>query len=524
VTTPAEIAARHTDLDGAGFAHLQRVLGAWGILADLSFSDMLLLVPTRVDGEVVVLGQIRPTTGATLLRVDLVGQLSKVEEWPLAGEALASGNVVAGAGTVPLLAHQRWGLLEVVDATDTGEMPVVPDTAQLEYVPVNHGGRVVAIVVRVGSTEDRRRRAGRLERIYRDIYQRLAEMVAVGEYPYSEEDTTAEEAPRVGDGLILVDVEGRVEYASPNAMSALHRMGVSQSVEHRVFADLGIEEVAIEHALVTGTPVIEEVERRPDVIVLLHCTPLVHSHRVTGALVLMRDVTDLRRLNRLLLSKDAAIREVHHRVKNNLQTISSLLRLQGRRLEPGEGQEALREAERRVRSIALVHEILSREPGDEVPFDDIVSSLVAMARDSVVSDRAVEIRVSGDIGDVDAGVATSLAVVLAEVLQNAVEHAFGEGPTADHDPDAPVDRPVGHVDMRLAHSEERLNVEVKDDGCGLPKGFDIERTNSLGLSIVRDLVTTQLGGTIAMVSDGGTLVAIEVPVQRHEADRFDYDA
>jgi two-component sensor histidine kinase len=215
---------------------------------------------------------------------------------------------------------------------------------------------------------------------------------------------------------------------------------------------------------------------------------------------------------------------VHHRVKNNLQTISSLLRLQGRRLEPGEGQEALREAERRVRSIALVHEILSREPGDEVPFDDIVSSLVVMARDSVVSDRPIEIRVSGDIGDVDAGVATSLAVVMAEILQNAVEHAFGEGPSAADLPDAPADRPVGHVDMRLAHSDERLDVEVRDDGCGLPEGFDIERTNSLGLSIVRDLVTSQLGGTIAMTSDGGTVVAIEVPIQPHEADRFDYDA
>ncbi|HXX90349.1 MAG TPA: histidine kinase N-terminal domain-containing protein [Acidimicrobiales bacterium] len=501
MTTPAEIAARHTDLDGAGFAHLQRVLGAWGILADLSFSDLLLLVPTdQKHEEFVVLGQIRPTTGATLLRVDLVGQLVRADDWPALGEAVEGNGIVTGSGTVPLLAHSRWGLVEVVDATDTGEMPAVPDTAQLEYVPVNDGGRVVAVIVRVGTLEDRRRRAGRLERVYRDIYQRLAEMVVVGEYPYAQEEISAEDAPRVGDGLIMVDVEGRVEYASPNAMSALHRMGVNESVEHRFFAELGIEEMAIEHALVTGCPVIEEVERRPDVIVLLHCTPLLHRRRVTGALVLMRDVTDLRRLNRLLLSKDAAIREVHHRVKNNLQTISSLLRLQARRLEPGQGQEALREAERRVRSIALVHEILSREPGDEVPFDEIVSSLVVMAADSVVSDHPVEIRVTGDLGEVDAGVATPLAVVIAEVLQNAVEHAFPDGSGAG-----------GHVELVLAHTDERLTVQVRDDGCGLPDGFDIERTKSLGLSIVRDLVTSQLDGTIAMESRDGTLVAIEIP-------------
>jgi len=250
------------------------------------------------------------------------------------------------------------------------------------------------------------------------------------------------------------------------------------------------------------------------VIVLMQCTPLLDHGSVTGAMVLLRDVTDLRRLDRLLLSKDAAIREVHHRVKNNLQTISSLLRLQARRLEPGKGQEALREAERRVRSIALVHEILSREPGDDVPFDEIVDSLVRMAEDSVVSGGRIAIEVSGDVGEVAADVATPLAVVLAELLQNAVEHAFpalgGDVLTEDLDGE-----PVGHVALELAHDATRLTLKVRDDGCGLPPGFSIDNTSSLGLSIVRDLVTSQLEGSIAMESEQGTLVTIEVPV--HEA-------
>jgi len=139
--------------------------------------------------------------------------------------------------------------------------------------------------------------------------------------------------------------------------------------------------------------------------VLVHCVPLISHGSVTGAMILLRDVTDVRRLDRLLLSKDAAIREVHHRVKNNLQTISSLLSLQARRLDVGRPRGPLR-AERRVRSIALVHEILSRDPGDQVPFDEIVASLVQMARDSVVSNRPVEIDVAGDLGEVTADVAT----------------------------------------------------------------------------------------------------------------------
>ncbi len=324
---------------------------------------------------------------------------------------------------------------------------------------------------------------------------------------------------------MVVDADGRVEFASPNAMNAFHRMGIYTQPEGRRFGDLDIEESAVEWALATGRPVVEEVERRPDVIVLVHCIPLLSHGVVTGAMILLRDVTDVRRLDRLLLSKDAAIREVHHRVKNNLQTISSLLSLQARRVGDRAARVALHEAERRVRSIALVHEILSRDPSDQVPFAEIVTSLVQMAEDSVVSSQPIVISVHGDLGEVSADVATPLAVTVAELLQNAVEHAFDPENTGRQDRvglegagGAAGQAPVGHVDLTLSNEESALLVEVRDDGLGLPEGFDIERTSSLGLSIVRDLVVSQLEGTISMkelpsADGGGTRVAISVPVR-----------
>ncbi len=149
---------------------------------------------------------------------------------------------------------------------------------------------------------------------------------------------------------------------------------------------------------------------------------------MTGALVLMRDVSDLRRRDRLLLSKDAAIREVHHRVKNNLQTISSLLRLQSRRMPTGQPRHALEEAERRVRSIAVVHEILSRDTADEVDFNDILPSLRPHGGGPGPG-RPAGARISyrGEAGELQASVATPLAVVITELLQNAAEHAWPEG-------------------------------------------------------------------------------------------------
>jgi two-component sensor histidine kinase len=510
VTTPAELAARHTALDTEEFDHLQRLLVSWGVLADLSFSDLILLAPTDWEREdhLVVLGQTRPTTGATLLRIDLVGDMEDATDWPWAVQALRSGQIVAGMAAVPL--QRARGEFRDRDPGDTGEVPALPELARLECVPVRYRDDPIAVMVRVGPTEDRRR-PGRLEKVYRDLYQRIAAMLVSGDYPFAGEEFTTEDAPRVGDGLMVAEAQGRFTYASPNATSALHRMGVSDEVEGHTLEELGVESAAVERAIATGAPVIEEVERRPDVIVLFHCTPLLAEGTVTGVMLLVRDVTDLRRLDRLLLSKDAAIREVHHRVKNNLQTISSLLRLQARRLEPGKGQEALREAERRVRSIALVHEILSREPGDEVPFAEIVGSLVRMAEDSVVSGRGLGIRVAGDLGEVPADVATPLAVVLAELLQNAVEHAFPELPPGAED--HPASGAIGHVDLSLSNDGYGLTIEVRDDGCGLPPGFDIERTSSLGLSIVRDLVTSQLAGQISMASNGGTVVTIDIPLR-----------
>ena len=163
----------------------------------------------------------------------------------------------------------------------------------------------------------------------------------------------------------------------------------------------------------------------------------------------------------------------------------------------------------------MVHEILSRDPGDEAPFGDIVDALVRMAEDTAIDDGGgVTIHVTGDIGDVPADVATPLAVVIAELLQNAVEHAYvGDGEAHERSGDE------RRVDVALATDGRRLSVRVEDNGCGLPPGFDIERAKGLGLSIVRDLVSTQLGGTIRMTSPAGTLVEIDAPIPGTEGLR-----
>jgi len=143
--------------------------------------------------------------------------------------------------------------------------------------------------------------------------------------------------------------------------------------------------------------------------------------------VLVRDVTELRRRERELLTKDATIREIHHRVKNNLQTVAALLRLQARRTELAQAKGALEEAVRRVASIALVHELLSTAPDESVPFDQVADRVLAMVVEVSSSDGGVRPTRKGSFGVVPAEVATPLAVVLSELVQNAVEHGLGGG-------------------------------------------------------------------------------------------------
>ena len=483
MATLPELARTHTRLDVAAIAHLQRLVGAWGVLSDLCFADLLLFsAVTGAPGSFVVLGQVRPTTSQTLHRDDMVGTIVDEQERPLLSVAWLRGQIVEGEIAPP-----------------RGER------ARTQCIPVRWRGRIVGVMTRE-SAPSVGRRPGELERVYVQTFDRFARMIVDGAFPFAGEDEDTEESPRVGDGALLLDANARIEYASPNAINALHRMGIYSNVDGMRLDELGLDDMAVRGSLETGVPVTAEVERRPDVIVLMRSIPLIGDGRVTGGLVLLRDVTDLRRRDRLLLTKDATIREVHHRVKNNLQMITSLLRLQSRRLPGRESAVALLEAERRIRSIALVHEILSRDAAEQVEFNEIVHALVRVAEDAAFSDeRKVRFSVTGDAGELPAEVATPLAVVLNELLMNAAEHAF-----VGRDSERDVE---GHVDISLDNDLENLVVKVRDDGVGLPAGFTIENTDSLGLSIVWRLVTSQLSGSIEMRTEDGTVVELKVPLE-----------
>jgi two-component sensor histidine kinase len=249
--------------------------------------------------------------------------------------------------------------------------------------------------------------------------------------------------------------------------------------------------------VVTGrAPWRTDIEAR-GVTVSLRAIPLRDKGERVGAVVLCRDVTELRHQERELITKDATIREIHHRVKNNLQTVASLLRIQARRTHTDVAREALTQAMRRVASIAVVHDTLSEGLSQNVDFDTVFDRVLMLITE-VASSHATTVRPTrtGSFGALPSEYATPLALALTELVTNAVEHG--------------LDGRDGVVEISAERDDEQLTVKVRDDGVGLPEG---KVGSGLGTQIVRTLIQGELGGTIDWhtLVGNGTEVTIEIP-------------
>jgi two-component sensor histidine kinase len=462
VASLSDIARGHTDLGPEERDHLRRLVASWGPLADLCFADLLLFAPEAgTDGaKLVSLGQIRPTTAQTIYKDDQIGRFVPAAERPMTDRAYRTGQITE----------------------DEIDLPEAGTRARVMAIPVRFRDRVIAVVSRE-SPRLGHRPLGDLELAYLGVFHRLAQMISDGNFPFAFEDS-AEESPRVGDGALVLDRQTAVVYSSPNAVSAFHRLGFHGTIAGRRLEDLGFRAETARTVFTLRVPAVEELERADDVTILARIVPLITDSVVDGALVLMRDVSELRSRERLLVSMDATIREIHHRVKNNLQTVSSLLRIQGRRVEAPEAKAAINEAERRIASIAVVHEMLSRGGGDDVVFGDVVRPILAMAGSG--GDAPIQMRLVGDGPVVSTTTASSLAVVLNELVQNAMEHGFPPGSSG------------GTVTVELVYSANELTVSVHDNGVGIPAGFELEHQSGLGLTIINTLVRGELGGRLTI--------------------------
>ncbi|MBX3092538.1 MAG: histidine kinase N-terminal domain-containing protein [Cryobacterium sp.] len=491
MSTLSDLVHAHGSASEEDIDWLHLLVSELQLLADLAFADIVLWVPT-LDGGFVAVSLARPSSSATLFYRDFIGQEIKPEWSGLVSEAFATSRITDSSAA-------DW-----YEETPT-RMRAVPVMRRLNAGSPELVERPIAVLTRHTNLSEART-PSRQELTFNECANELFGMVAAGSFPDLVAPTGPRRgAPRASDGLLKLDVDGNVTFASPNGLSAFNRMGFVGELEGESLAEVtsGMLEnsAAVDESLplvVTGrAPWRTDIEAR-GVSITLRAIPVRQGGERVGAIVLCRDVTELRHQEQELLTKDATIREIHHRVKNNLQTVASLLRIQARRSHSEDARDSLNHAMRRVGAIAVVHDTLSEGLSQSVDFDAVFDRVLLLIAEVASSHQTkVHPTFSGSFGELPSAYATPLALALTELVTNAVEHGL-----AGRD---------GKVEIIANRTNDTLSVEVRDNGVGLGEG---KVGQGLGTQIVRTLIQGELGGTIDWhtIMGSGTEVTIEIPL------------
>jgi two-component system, sensor histidine kinase PdtaS len=499
VSTLSDLVLAQGRSDDADIEWLHLLVGDWQLLADLAFADIVLWVPSA-DESFVAVAHARPSSAATLFYRDFVGQKIKPEWAAQVTEAFETTRIIDS--TTPTWYEETPTRVRAVPVLRR----IAPSGKQTTDFPI-------AVITRHTNLSDART-PSRQELTFNECANDLFAMIASGDFPdLGAPSAPRRGAPRASDGLIRLDIDGVVTFASPNALSAFNRVGFDGELEGESLAEVttGVlidRKDVVDESLplvVTGrAPWRTDIEAK-GVTVSLRAIPIRNRGERVGAIILCRDVTEMRHQERELITKDATIREIHHRVKNNLQTVASLLRIQARRTHSDVARDALGQAMRRVAAIAVVHDTLSEGLSQNVDFDAVFDRVLLLVAEVASShNTTVHPKFNGSFGVLPSEYATPLALALTELVTNAVEHGL-----AGRD---------GEVAITAKRTEDDLRVRVRDDGVGLPEG---QVGEGLGTQIVRTLIQGELGGTIDWhtLVGNGTEVTIDVPLNWLKKDK-----
>jgi two-component sensor histidine kinase len=458
------------------------------IVADVSRADILLYSWLESD-RAVVLFHARPHSISPIYPHLMVGQEFDRDRKPLVMRALSQGRLQQGAQR--LIANGA---------------PIMK-----QVFPLRRPGRnqvIGAFSVETNLLEHERHR--RRRQPFQQALFQLQKMAQYGKLAGVEDVSPFEEH----DGVIVADDKHVIHYASGIATNLYRRIGYAGGLVGHHLGDLETGDDHLARAALRQVRCVETEEVTGGRYWVKKAIPLLNLSRPwlpswltwpkellypNRVLLLVRDSTESRRREQELRVKAAMIQEVHHRVKNNLQTIAALLRMQSRRMDSEEARSAVDEAVARILSVAVIHEFLSHQDSRVINIRDVSNRILTLMRQQLLGpDRQIHMELEGPPIYLPARQATACALVINELLQNAVEHGFTE-------------RNAGQVWLTLQDEGDSVVVRVRDDGSGLPDDFRIETSDSLGLQIVQTLVKEDLKGTIEMRNGEGAEAIVTFP-------------
>lgn len=457
------------DLSAEDISALDGIIQSLPVVTDLSRADTLVYCRGGED-ELVIVADAKPWSVSAVYAEPMVGRRYARRDEPLVHKVFERSRFVQGF------------------RPDT----IMGATTIQDVFPVFNAGRMIA-AVSFETNETVRNRHRRRSPVILKAISLLQQMLLANQVNLSGLSRTSER-----DALLVVDVGGHIQYMSGTAESLYQRLGFRANMLKRKIDDLGTNEAAYRSAIENGQACEVETTEQ-DWIWIRKAVPLYENGQLKGAILGVTDVTEERKKEHELRIKSAMLQEVHHRVKNNLQTIAALLRMQARRLPDAASQVALQEAVNRILSVAVVHEFLSHDESSEINIKEVSQNILKEVTSGTMDpEKQVRIILNGPSMKLPAQQATSCALIINELLQNAVEHGY-------------ANRDRGTIEITLHDLPDETVIEIFDDGQGFPPEFSLDRDANLGLKIVQTLVKEDLRGRLSLENGNGVRATVAFP-------------
>lgn len=468
-------------------AFLERLGGNLPFVADLSLADVTVYC-LRSSGEATVVAQARPHSIMPIHSETLIGETVTAEDDPAVFRALIAGQRSAGqralAGREITVFQEVWPLWT---AKKRALAAVSIETSLLE-----------------------RERHLRRGKVFSQALRQVQEAVLTGTLIGLDHLTPIREH----DGIMVIDTERRILFSSAIATNLYGKIGYTSALLKRRLDDLGVDDHGMAFEVLEKGDCQETEIKAHDRIWIKRGIPLFSTTRrwprllpvqggrgmLSGALLIISDVTEQRRQAEELQIKVTMIREIHHRVKNNLQTIASLLRMQARRSHSDQVRQALEEGVSRILSVAVIHEFLARQDDRVINIREVSQRIMAQFDEGALDQqKKIRLKLNGPDVYLPTQQATACALIINELIQNALEHGYGH-------------KQVGTVSVNLEDNGSNVTIGVHDDGAGLPEAFDPTQMSTLGLQIITSLAHNELKGTFELTGrDNGVSATVTFP-------------
>lgn len=444
------------------------------VFADITQSDVFIDCPVEDKKSALVVAQASPSTAKSLYKSSVVGQMALSQNEPAVLFSLTSGKSVIGSRGI------------------SQEQTVM----QQSVVPIkNPDGRTIGTLIMEQDISDKIEQEKNVEMLI-ETTEHLSETLL--QIAMSESQVLS----LMHEGIILFDYRQIVTYANARSYELMKEIGFEIPIKGQRIERFFQGMFSKENFQANGGMIFEELQFGKKSL-LVKAVSIYRAQNAVGGVILIRDITEIKEKEKQLMIKSAVIKEIHHRVKNNLQTISSLLRLQMRRSASPELEKVYRESINRINSIAIIHEYLAQDGIEVIDFKEIVEKIAKTIISSMLRpEQSIQISLEAESAvHLSSEKATSLALVVTELIQNSVIHGF-------------VDKQSGQITIRIHRNHQEMVIQVIDDGVGIGYNGTQVLNGHLGLKIVETLVSEDLAGSLHFQDTGqGTEVTIRYPVE-----------